>query len=95
VDSIEAPSPDGGEAAAEAGYTTGRVDLVFRDGEGVVVVDYKTDRVNPSEVPAVMETHRAQAETYERGVKYATGLGVADVVFVFPWGKVEGRLRGA
>jgi hypothetical protein len=42
-----------------------------------------------------METHRAQAETYERGVKYATGLGVADVVFVFPWGKVEGRLRGA
>jgi ATP-dependent helicase/nuclease subunit A len=71
---------DNGEGGpSEAGYTTGRVDLIFRDGEGLVVVDYKTDAVRA----AAMESHRGQAETYSRGVGAATGVEVNDVVLVF------------
>jgi ATP-dependent helicase/nuclease subunit A len=68
---------------SEAGYTSGRVDLVFRDEHGLVVVDYKTDRVPPGDVPAAMEVHRAQAETYARGVARATGDEVRGVTLVF------------
>jgi ATP-dependent helicase/nuclease subunit A len=67
------------DACSEAGYTTGRVDLVFRDDQGIVVVDYKTDAVGAT----AMESHAGQAETYGRGVRAATGLEVKDVVLVF------------
>ncbi|MEJ7717452.1 MAG: PD-(D/E)XK nuclease family protein [Thermoleophilaceae bacterium] len=82
-------SENGDGASSEAGYTTGRVDLVFRDGEGIVVVDYKTDAVGA----AAMEGHAGQAETYGRGVGAATGLEVNDVVLVFARTGAEARLE--
>ena len=82
---------DGGSASSKAGYTTGRVDLVFRDGQGVVVVDYKTNAVGE----AATEGHSGQAETYARGVGAATGLGVSDVVLVFARTGAEAGLKAA
>jgi hypothetical protein len=74
------PGVDGVGEGPEAGFTAGRVDLVFRDGDaGLVVVDYKTDAVGA----AAIEGHAGQAETYGRGVGAATGLDVSDVVLVF------------
>jgi ATP-dependent helicase/nuclease subunit A len=86
--SDEAPIPNGNGTASEGGYTTGRVDLVFRNDEGIVVVDYKTDTVGA----AAMEGHTGQAETYGRGVGAATGLEVKDVVLVFARTGAEARL---
>jgi len=80
---------DGERASSEAGYTTGRVDLVFRDGQGVVVVDYKTDAVGA----AATESHAGQAETYGRGVGAATGSDVKHVVLVFARTGAEARLE--
>jgi ATP-dependent exoDNAse (exonuclease V) beta subunit len=88
------PSPangDGGRASSEAGYTTGRVDLVFRDGGGIVVVDYKTDAAGA----AAVEGHAGQAETYGRGVEAATGFEVSDVVLVFARTGAEARFKAA
>ncbi len=36
--------PSGGKAAERGRLTNGRVDMVFRDGDELVVVDYKTDK---------------------------------------------------
>ena len=56
-----------GEAAERAPLTNGRVDLVFRDGDELVVVDYKTDKdVTEGDRRAV----RAQAPRRpERGLR--------------------------
>jgi ATP-dependent exoDNAse (exonuclease V) beta subunit len=82
-------SSNGDGASSEAGYTTGRVDLVFRQPEGVVVLDYKTDAVGA----AAMESHAGQAQAYCRGVGAATGLEVNDVVLVFARTGAEARLE--
>ena len=89
VGSDEALTSNGNGTASEAGYTTGRVDLVFHDDEGIVVVDYKTDALGA----AAMEGHAGQAETYGRGVGAATGLEVKDVVLVFARTGAEARLE--
>ena len=34
------------------GYATGRIDLVFREGERLAVVDWKSDSVGPAAVAA-------------------------------------------
>jgi ATP-dependent exoDNAse (exonuclease V) beta subunit len=86
------PSENGDGASAEAGYTTGRVDLVFHDEQRLVVVDYKTDQVPAADVPAAMATHRGQAEVYARGVSTSTGLRVSGVAFVFARGGEEASL---
>jgi ATP-dependent exoDNAse (exonuclease V) beta subunit len=90
-----APGHPSGEAtAAEAGYGVGRVDLVFRTGKELVVVDYKSDQVPAGDVPAAMTTYRGQAEAYACGVSATTGLRVGDVVFVFARAGAEGRSSG-
>jgi ATP-dependent exoDNAse (exonuclease V) beta subunit len=51
----------------------GRLDLVFRDGDQAVVVDYKTDLVQSGAEPAAAEGHRGQADVYGRAVSQALG----------------------
>jgi ATP-dependent exoDNAse (exonuclease V) beta subunit len=51
----------------------GRLDLLFRDGDRAVVVDYKTDAVEPGAEPAAADAHRGQADVYERAVSDALG----------------------
>jgi ATP-dependent helicase/nuclease subunit A len=51
----------------------GRLDLVFRDGDRAVVVDYKTDLVQSGAEPAAAEGHRGQADVYGRAVSQALG----------------------
>jgi ATP-dependent exoDNAse (exonuclease V) beta subunit len=66
------------------GYGTGRIDLVFREGDSLVVVDWKSDSVGPGSVAAAAEGHRAQAEAYTAALGVATGSPVHEIVFVFP-----------
>jgi ATP-dependent exoDNAse (exonuclease V) beta subunit len=73
---------------------TGRVDLVYRDGDQLVVVDYKTDREVTQETAEAyaLKHHAGQAEVYSEALASATGLAVRAVVFVYCKAGVEVRL---
>jgi ATP-dependent exoDNAse (exonuclease V) beta subunit len=75
------------------GYATGRIDLVFREGDQLVVVDWKSDSIGPSSVGAAAESHRPQAEAYARALESATAALVDEVVFVFPRALSESTVR--
>jgi ATP-dependent exoDNAse (exonuclease V) beta subunit len=62
---------------------TGRVDLLFQGGEGVVVVDYKTDRLEPTELDDRMGIYEEQAQGYADGVLRTAGLPVQCVDLLF------------
>lgn len=68
----------------EDGYATGRIDVVFREGEELVVADWKSDSVGPGAVAAAAETHRSQGEAYKASLEATTGMRLTEVVFVFP-----------
>jgi ATP-dependent exoDNAse (exonuclease V) beta subunit len=85
-----------GESAERAPLTNGRVDLVFRDGDRLVVVDYKTDKgVTKKTAEAfAREHHGGQSEVYQQGLATATGLKVREVAFVYCRAGAEVRLTG-
>ena len=62
----------------------GFVDLLFDDGEGLVVVDYKTDDV-PSEaaVATALDRYGPQGAAYAVALEAATGRPVREVHFLF------------
>lgn len=59
----------------------GVVDLLFRLDGRIWIADYKTDRIEGTEVRARAETYRPQSEAYQAGVRQA--LGVPSVRFQF------------
>lgn len=71
-----------GIANAGGALTFGRIDLLYREGDRLVIVNYKTDTV-VNGVGAAVQGHRGQAEVYARAAKAATRLDVNRVVFVF------------
>ncbi|HEX5096797.1 MAG TPA: UvrD-helicase domain-containing protein [Acidimicrobiia bacterium] len=75
----------------------GYVDLIYRDGDGLVVVDYKTDAVgSDDELAARLDHYRIQGAAYALAVAQATGEPVSRCVFVFcdPEGAREVTLAG-
>ena len=82
--------------ADRAKLTSGRVDLVFRDGDELVVVDYKTDKDVTEETAEqyALKHHSGQGEVYSQGLSTATGLKVHEVAFVYCKAGTEVRLRG-
>jgi ATP-dependent exoDNAse (exonuclease V) beta subunit len=82
-----------GEDPLRAPLTNGRVDLVYRDGDELVVV-YKTDKqVSKDTAEAyALEHHAGQSEVYRHGLATATGLAVREVVFVYCKAGAEVRL---
>jgi ATP-dependent exoDNAse (exonuclease V) beta subunit len=84
-----------GTADADDVLTFGRMDLLYREGDELVIVDYKTDTLTDG-VGAAVQGHRGQAEVYARAANAATGLGVDRVVFVFARaGGAEGAIARA
>jgi len=77
----------------EDGLAVGRMDLLFVQDGGIVIVDYKTDDVSPDAIEEAVESHRSQAEIYAAAATKATGLPVSEVVFVFPRAAREGACR--
>src|SRR5207253_1335385 len=58
----------------------GYVDLVYRDDDGLVVVDYKTDAVTGVALGARLAHYRIQAAVYALAVSQATGERVVRCV---------------
>jgi ATP-dependent exoDNAse (exonuclease V) beta subunit len=75
----------------------GYVDLVFRDDDGLVVVDYKTDAVQGAELDARLAHYRIQAAAYALAVAAATGEQVARCVLCLldPQGAREVVVEGS
>ena len=86
---------DPGSAPDAAPLVNGRVDLVYREGDELVVVDYKTDTGVTAEIAAqhAVDHHGGQADAYREALSTATGLPVREVVFVYCKAGVEVRLR--
>ncbi|MGI8729972.1 MAG: UvrD-helicase domain-containing protein [Solirubrobacteraceae bacterium] len=78
---------------ADGTHLVGRMDLVFRELDGLVVVDFKTDNVTTrDDIDAAAVSHSGQAAAYAQAVELATGLAVREVVFVFARVGAERRL---
>ena len=58
----------------------GYIDLLYGDGQGYVVVDYKTDQ--QPDIEAVRAQYELQGGAYAMAVEQATGATVREVVFV-------------
>jgi ATP-dependent exoDNAse (exonuclease V) beta subunit len=62
----------------------GYVDLLYRDDEGLVVVDWKTDHLDgDDDVAAKLARYRLQGASYVAAVEAATGEPVVRMVFAF------------
>jgi len=71
------------ERDGETTVTRGICDLVFEHEGGLVLVDYKTDRSTPEEVPRLVEKYRSQVLEYARALEIATGRTVIEAWLCF------------
>ena len=68
----------------------GVVDCAFRTEQGLVIVDFKTDRIRPEEAPARAELYRPQLTAYSQALSWVLETPVAEMVLYF----FAPRLRG-
>ena len=103
---VQLAASGGGEAfremyvAAPVGdrVIEGYIDLLVRTDDGLVIVDYKTDRIeNDLALDARVEEYRLQLAAYALAVEVSVGLPVSAGVLVFagPEGAVERRIPAA
>ncbi|HET9317782.1 MAG TPA: UvrD-helicase domain-containing protein [Vicinamibacteria bacterium] len=69
--------PDGGD------LIEGVIDLVFEEDAGLVIVDYKTDRIGPEQAVAQAAHHAPQLQLYGRGLAQAWGRPVVERLVLF------------
>ena len=85
-------------APIEGRAIEGFVDLLFREGDDLVVVDYKTDEVgDDAAIDRAVARYRPQAAAYALALEQTTGRRVRECVFVFTHGDtaVERHVAGA
>jgi ATP-dependent helicase/nuclease subunit A len=71
-------------APRDGGFALGRVDLAFKEEDGLHVIDFKTDEVTAKRAKEhTLEHHAGQASVYSEALASCTGLPVASVVFVY------------
>ena len=81
-------------AAGETWLTEGRIDLVFESGDGLTIVDFKTDQVETErEIASRVEVYLPQAMVYALALSQVTGVSVRRVVFLFVRPGVEKTLK--
>jgi len=78
--------------ATDAGFESGRIDMVIREGDELTVIDWKSDQVGPDMVRERAETHRHQAECYASALQRITEMPVKEVIFVFARAKAEAAI---
>jgi ATP-dependent helicase/nuclease subunit A len=65
----------------------GIIDAFFYEGDEIVVVDYKTDRVSRKQ--ELVEKYHAQLEYYEKALTMMTGKRVKEkIIYSFALGQV-------
>lgn len=81
---------DTAESPAFGDVLEGVVDLVFRDGDGWVVADYKTDTGEDPDFRKRLPAYRAQVDLYAESWEQITGEPVRERVLVFV---AQGRVK--
>jgi len=71
----------------------GVVDCLFRDQEGIVLLDYKTDQVYAQQWEQAAEKHRFQLELYAEALELSLGMPIQESYVHFLSGGVTVRLR--
>ena len=71
------------QVAGEELMLQGVVDCAFRTEEGLVIVDFKTDRIRPEEAPARAELYRPQLTAYSQALSRVLETPVAEMVLYF------------
>jgi ATP-dependent helicase/nuclease subunit A len=61
----------------------GKIDVVFREGDGLCIVDFKTDRISKQDVKARAEQYRPQAAAYAAAIEAAAGVKPQEIIFYF------------
>ena len=56
----------------------GIIDAYFLEGEEIILVDYKTDRLQPGEEHLLTEKYRVQLEDYAAALEQLTGRHVRE-----------------
>jgi ATP-dependent helicase/nuclease subunit A len=83
--------PAGGDAGGETTLALeGVIDLAFREADGWVVADYKTDVGTDPDFPLREAAYRRQVELYANAWAWLTGEPVKErVLFFTTQGRVE------
>jgi ATP-dependent exoDNAse (exonuclease V) beta subunit len=68
---------------AAGSLAEGRIDLLFEEDGGLVIVDFKTDAVSAREVEERAAIYRNQALTYAWASSHAAGIQAREVIFLF------------
>ena len=72
-----------GAAPEERVLLQGVIDACFREKDGWVLLDYKTDRLRDQPAAAAAEKHRRQVELYASVLRNLTGIPVKEKYIVF------------
>jgi ATP-dependent exoDNAse (exonuclease V) beta subunit len=75
--------------AHDGGTIEGKIDLVFEEADGLVIVDYKTNLFDEGDTSALRERYRAQAEAYGLALSAVSDRPVKEVVLLFMRGPKE------
>jgi ATP-dependent exoDNAse (exonuclease V) beta subunit len=75
--------------ARDGGTIEGKIDLVFEEADGLVIVDYKTNLFDNDDTSALREHYRAQAEAYGLALSAVSDRPVKEVVLLFMRGPKE------
>jgi ATP-dependent exoDNAse (exonuclease V) beta subunit len=70
----------------------GKIDLVFEEEDGLVVVDYKTDEIGAGSAADLAARYDVQARSYGLALAAVTGRCVKEVVLVFMREPTEERI---
>jgi ATP-dependent helicase/nuclease subunit A len=67
----------------------GFIDLVIDSGDGMEIIDWKTDQIGSADVAERLREYETQAGLYVYGLEAATGRRVSAVTYVFAGAGVE------
>lgn len=77
-----------GSTREEQLFIQGVIDCIFEDERGLVLVDYKTDRIFKNNWQEKAEEHRFQLEMYARGIEMILHRAIDEIyVFFFDGGR--------
>ena len=66
-----------------SGSLHGFIDLLFEEPDGLVVVDYKTDRVREEETAEAVQRYWLQGGAYAHAIRQLTGKPVKEAIFLY------------
>ena len=73
----------------DGGFVEGQVDLLFVEGDELVIVDFRGEETTPEEIERRAEHHRHQAAAHAFAIESASGTRVKEVVFIFARPEIE------